>query len=105
MTTSDINNGAKLFKQYCSHCHSINKDEVLKAGPNLYGIFGRLSGQATDYQCTQAIKDKNIIWDEQTLSDYIEDPKKYIPGTKMYYNGVKKEKSRKDIIFYLKTCK
>ncbi|CAO3641775.1 unnamed protein product [Cunninghamella blakesleeana] len=102
MSKGDISNGAKLFKQYCSHCHSIKKDEVIKAGPNLYGIFGRLSGQMKDYPCSQAIKDKNIIWDEQTLSDYIEDPKKYIPGTKMHYHGVKKEKARDDIISYLK---
>lgn len=43
-----------------------------------------------------------IIWNEQTLFEYLENPKKYIPGTKMVFAGLKKEADRNDIISYLK---
>ncbi len=44
---------------------------------------------------------KGIIWGEDTLFPYLENPKKYIPGTKMVFAGLKKEDERKDLIAFL----
>lgn len=45
---------------------------------------------------------KGITWSEETLFEYLLAPKKYIPGTKMVFAGIKKENERKDLIAYLK---
>ena len=50
-------------------------------GPNLNGIFGRKTGQAPGFSYTDANKSKGIEWNEETLNVYLENPKKYIPGT------------------------
>lgn len=49
------------------------------------------SGQAAGFTYTDANKNKGVIWGEDTLFEYLKDPKKYIPGTKMVFAGLKKE--------------
>ena len=46
--------------------------------------------------------EKNIEWNNETLDEYLKAPKKYIPGTKMVFAGIKKEKERLDLIAYLR---
>jgi len=78
-------------------------NNIIIIGPNLNGLFGRKTGQAPGYSYSQANVSKGITWGEDTLFEYLENPKKYIPGTKMVFAGLKKEGERKDLIAYLKS--
>lgn len=51
------------------------------------------------------MKDKAVVWDEKTLNDYLEFPKKFVPGTKMAFYGLKKAEDRSDLIAFLATLK
>ena len=95
-------NGAKIFKTKCSQCHTIDEGGNNKQGPNLYGIYNKLCASNNSYSYSSAMKKKEIIWDENTLMEYLKNPKKYVPGTKMAFAGIKKDKDRKELINYLK---
>ncbi|KAI9741236.1 MAG: iso-1-cytochrome c [Cirrosporium novae-zelandiae] len=98
----DAKKGANLFKTRCLQCHNLKEGEGNKTGPNLYGLFGRKTGQVEGYSYTDANKKKGITWDEGSLFTYLENPKKYIPGTKMAFGGLKKAKDRNDLITFLR---
>ncbi|KAF5196378.1 Cytochrome c [Thalictrum thalictroides] len=78
-------------------------DHLVNTGPNLNGLFGRQSGTTPSYSYSAANKNMAVMWGESTLYDYLLNPKKYIPGTKMVFLGLKKPQERADLIAYLKS--
>merc|ERR1719290_624111 len=97
----DVAKGQKLFVSRCAQCHMVDSAKKHKTGPTLHGLFGRKTGQAEGYTYSEANRDKGIIWNKDTLWVYLENPKKYIPGTKMVFAGLKKKNERADLIAYL----
>jgi cytochrome c len=96
----DIKAGEKVFKK-CKACHVVDKEKN-KTGPHLVNIMGRTAGSLESYKkYSKAMKESGIVWNEETLDGYLENPKKYIKGTKMAFGGLKKEKDRENVIAYL----
>jgi len=87
----------------CAACHSFNKGEPGKVGPNLYGIVGGPKAHVQGFAYSDAIAKKGGNWDYEELSHFLFDPKGYAPGTKMTFAGVKKDQERANLIAYLRS--
>jgi cytochrome c2 len=46
------------------------------SAPRQCSLFGRKSGQSEGFSYTAANVNKGVIWEEQTLFEYLENPKK-----------------------------
>lgn len=100
LADGDAKKGKRVFNK-CKACHSLDKKKN-KIGPHLVGIMGRKAGAAEKFKYSSAMKGSGIVWDEKALDAYLTKPKKFLPGNKMTFAGLKKESQRKDVIAYIK---
>ena len=93
--------GARRFLSRCVLGVTLWKRE---ASPGLGWTFrfGWKTGQAVGFSYIDANKNKGITWGEETLMEHLENPKKYIAGTKMILAGMKKKGEREDLVAYFK---
>ena len=96
----DIVTGEKVFKK-CAACHSIVKGGKNNIGPALYNVVGRDVGAVSDYKYSKALAAYGKAWTFEELNGYLVKPAKWIKGTKMAFAGLRKEKDRASVIFYL----
>ena len=92
--------GKTVFNQ-CKACHQAGPEAKNSVGPVLNGIVGRKAGEYPGYSYSEANKNSGLTWDEATLRVYLTDPKAKVPGTKMMFAGIKREKQLDDLIAYL----
>lgn len=88
----------------CQACHETTATAGPSVGPNLFGVGGRKAGAAKDFDYSDAMKNSPIVWTSDTLTAFITDPNKSIPGNKMDYSGADAA-TAKQIADYLMTLK
>ena len=95
----DAQRGAQVFIQ-CKACHSLEAGKNM-IGPSLHGLLGRRAGTVPGFAYSPAMKNANVVWNDDTLSRYLTDPKAFIPGDKMPFVGIKDPSKLGDLLAYL----
>lgn len=93
--------GEKIYER-CVACHSIERD---RTGPRHEGLIGRRVGGVPGFAYSPALRKAGaagMVWDEATLDRFIENPTKFLPGTRMGYAGIKNAQERADLLAFLK---
>ena len=101
LASADASKGAIIFKK-CVSCHTIDKGGDNKIGPNLFGIVDAPVAHHADYTYSNAMKETEGKWTYAALNDYLFKPRRYVPGTKMSFVGIKDDQERADVIAYLR---
>jgi cytochrome c len=93
--------GADVYRA-CIACHTLKPDEGNRAGPTLYGIFGRRIASLPGYNFSPALKQMDIVWTKDTVSALFEKgPMAYTPGTKMPEQRITSAEDRKALMDFL----
>ena len=105
LAKSDPKRGEQLAK-VCTQCHTFNKGEPNKIGPNLWDVTEENIASVPGYQFSAALaKDKNEKWDPEKLNQWLDNPQSFAKGTKMTFAGLHKAQDRADVIAYLESLK
>jgi len=96
----DAHRGEQVFEA-CRPCHGIGPQAANMLGPELNGLDGRHSGSVAGYPYSDANKKSGIVWNESTFKQYIQDPQAMVPGTKMFFVGIKDKQKIDDLWAYV----
>jgi cytochrome c len=97
---ADVAAGQAIFAR-CKICHTVEAGGRSGVGPNLHGIFGRKAGSLDGFTYSEAMKNSGITWDDDTIRQYLNDPKNFISGNKMAFPGIKDEIELSNLLAYL----
>jgi cytochrome c len=100
---ADAAHGQQVAK-VCLQCHTFNKGEANKIGPNLFGVMDENIASVPGYTFSSALlTDKDKKWDPDELNVWLFHPQDFAKGTKMTFVGLPKEQDRADVILYLES--
>jgi len=85
----------------CQACHTFNKGEPNRVGPNLYGVVGRDRASVPGFNYSAAMKGKGGKWTIEDLNAFLANPRGSIPGTSMTFQGLPRGSERADVIVFL----
>jgi cytochrome c len=101
LAQGDVEAGKKVFNK-CKSCHEVETPKN-KVGPHLVGILGRKAGSVADFKYSDGMANSGIVWNEQTITAYLKDPKDYVKGNKMTFVGIKSDEEITNLLAYLKS--
>lgn len=106
VAAADVAKG-ESFARRCIACHSFEEGGPNQVGPYLWNVVNRPIASVPDYAYSDAMKEFSgggaKVWDYDTLSTFLADPRGVVPGTKMVFPGIKAEEDRANVVAYLRS--
>ncbi len=95
----DLEKGKRLFSK-CAACHTLAADKHMM-GPSLHNLAERKAGSVQKFRYSNALKNSDIHWDQDSLNHFLKSPMSYIPGTTMPFGGLRNDADRQALVCYL----
>jgi len=94
--------GASVFKM-CRACHDSERNAPARIGTSLWGIVNQRKAARPGFNYSTALRAKGGIWSYRDLADYLNNPRKFAPGTSMTFAGIVSNRRMADLLAYLRT--
>jgi cytochrome c len=88
----------------CQACHAIEAGAA-RIGPTMHGVVGRRAGALPGFSYSPALRDSGIVWTPEKLFQFLENPRRVVPRSRMAFAGVGDPQRRADLIAYLGTLR
>ena len=102
LAKADPKRGEQVAK-VCQTCHTFNKGEPNKIGPNLWDVVNRPRATHPGFSYSSAMSANHDPWSYDKLFVFLQSPQTVVPGTKMSFAGIKSAQQRVNLIAYLRT--
>jgi cytochrome c len=102
----DVAKGEEVYKKNCKICHAVGPTAKPGVGPVQNNLVGATAGTRPGFNYSNAMKEagqKGLVWTEENIFKYLENPKAMIPGNKMMFPGLKSADDRTNVIAFYKT--
>ena len=103
LAEGDVVKGEKAFKK-CKACHAVGEGAKNRVGPQLNDLIGRTAGSVEKFKYSKAMNAKGeegLVWNAETIAEFLRKPKDFVPKTKMAFAGFKKDEDVVNVIAYL----
>ncbi|MFL2843744.1 MAG: c-type cytochrome [Alphaproteobacteria bacterium] len=100
LALASVDAGLKLSKK-CTACHSLKSGGPNGVGPTLWNIVNAPKASIEGYSYSNGLSSIGGSWTIQDLNMWLKSPKKYAPGNKMSFAGLRKIKDRANMIAFL----
>lgn len=104
LAAGDAAKGEAVFNR-CAMCHTATKGGGNGLGPNLFGVAGRKAASLPGFPYSPALRNSKIVWTDDMLRKWVQNPAKVVPGTRMVFAGLTRPQDVEDLVAYLKTRK
>src|SRR6056297_3379406 len=100
-----VEEGENVFKK-CAACHQVGDGATNRVGPHLNGIVGQQMGAVDGFRYSKTLEGMGadgMVWNAETLAEFLADPRGYVKGTKMSFNGLRSDEDIAAVVEYLKS--
>jgi len=104
--TANLDAGKQAYMIKCRACHAIDAGAGDMVGPNLHGVFQRKPGSKPGFRYSEAMvafaaSTDMQTWKPEEVDAWLAKPTEYLPGSAMFFNGIKDAGERRNLIGFL----
>jgi len=106
LASADLTAGERVARR-CASCHTFDEGGADGTGPHLWDVMGRAVGAVAGFNYSGAMEEYAqggaVAWGFQNMYDYLESPRRYVPGTAMSFAGLRNQEDRINLIAYMRS--
>jgi len=90
----------------CAACHTFDEGGPNRVSPNLWDVLGKPVAHLEGFNfssAAQEMHDEGVTWSYDNIDAFLENPRGWMPGTRMVFPGLRSPEDRAALIAFLRS--